>query len=377
MSAEEAGSRMYAYGQELIAAKRARADRRHAVGRRERDARRRDPPRSPTSSCTCSSACCSARARRPPATPSRAGCWRSPTIPTSSRRCAPISSLLPTAVEEMVRWTSPSPSKRRTATRDVELGGCADRGRAEGADLGGLGQPRRRRRSTDADVVRRRAEAEPALGFRPGRALLPRRQPGAAGVAGAVRGAARPVLVGRASSSRWSGPAATGTPASATWSSNWKRETRRIRGGDGDRHRVDRRGGPRVPTASAMCWSVVAVALFAALIDRGDGPVAAGLSTTSMCHVQLLTFVAACAVVGTRLSLVAARGGRAARLAVASADGASGDVAISVDRPSRPRTRRLGTGQRRDVRAGDRRRGSRSASQWRSVCWCWRSACTA
>jgi cytochrome P450 len=32
--------------------------------------------------------------------------------------------LLPTAVEEMVRWTSPSPSKRRTATRDVLLGGC-------------------------------------------------------------------------------------------------------------------------------------------------------------------------------------------------------------------------------------------------------------
>jgi len=32
--------------------------------------------------------------------------------------------LLPTAIEEMVRWTSPSPSKRRTATRDVELAGC-------------------------------------------------------------------------------------------------------------------------------------------------------------------------------------------------------------------------------------------------------------
>jgi cytochrome P450 len=31
--------------------------------------------------------------------------------------------MLPTAVEEMVRWTSPSPSKRRTATRDVALGG--------------------------------------------------------------------------------------------------------------------------------------------------------------------------------------------------------------------------------------------------------------
>ncbi len=31
---------------------------------------------------------------------------------------------LPTAIEEMVRWTSPSPSKRRTTTRDVELAGC-------------------------------------------------------------------------------------------------------------------------------------------------------------------------------------------------------------------------------------------------------------
>ncbi len=33
--------------------------------------------------------------------------------------------LLPTAIEEMLRWTSPSPSKRRTATRDAALGGCA------------------------------------------------------------------------------------------------------------------------------------------------------------------------------------------------------------------------------------------------------------
>jgi cytochrome P450 len=31
--------------------------------------------------------------------------------------------MLPSAVEEMVRWTSPSPSKRRTATRDATLGG--------------------------------------------------------------------------------------------------------------------------------------------------------------------------------------------------------------------------------------------------------------
>jgi cytochrome P450 len=31
--------------------------------------------------------------------------------------------MLPTAIEEMVRWTSPSPSKRRTATRAASLGG--------------------------------------------------------------------------------------------------------------------------------------------------------------------------------------------------------------------------------------------------------------
>jgi cytochrome P450 len=31
--------------------------------------------------------------------------------------------LLPTAIEEMVRWTSPSPSKRRTTTKPVSLGG--------------------------------------------------------------------------------------------------------------------------------------------------------------------------------------------------------------------------------------------------------------
>jgi cytochrome P450 len=32
--------------------------------------------------------------------------------------------LLPSAIEEMLRWTTPSPSKRRTATRAVELGGA-------------------------------------------------------------------------------------------------------------------------------------------------------------------------------------------------------------------------------------------------------------
>jgi len=34
------------------------------------------------------------------------------------------SALLPTALEEMLRWTTPSPAKRRTATRPTMLGGC-------------------------------------------------------------------------------------------------------------------------------------------------------------------------------------------------------------------------------------------------------------
>ncbi len=44
--------------------------------------------------------------------------------PDQYERLSAKPELLPTAVEEMVRWTSPSSSKRRTATRDTTLGGC-------------------------------------------------------------------------------------------------------------------------------------------------------------------------------------------------------------------------------------------------------------
>ena len=43
--------------------------------------------------------------------------------PDRWRRLRGDANLLPTAIEELVRWTTPSPSKRRTATRDVTLGG--------------------------------------------------------------------------------------------------------------------------------------------------------------------------------------------------------------------------------------------------------------
>jgi cytochrome P450 len=43
--------------------------------------------------------------------------------PEQMRRLRDEPSLLPTAVEEVIRWTTPSPSKRRTATRPTELRG--------------------------------------------------------------------------------------------------------------------------------------------------------------------------------------------------------------------------------------------------------------
>ena len=146
MSVEEAGSRMYSYGQELIASKRSAADRRHAVGRRQRHGGRRRSSR-PTFrkwSSTCSSACSSARARETTRNAVAGGLLALAEHPDQLRRAARGSRrCCRPPIEEMVRWTSPSPSKRRTATRDVELGGCADRGRRQGAGLGGLGQPRR------------------------------------------------------------------------------------------------------------------------------------------------------------------------------------------------------------------------------------------
>ena len=247
MSAEEAGTRMYTYGQELIASKRAEPtdDMLSVVANATLDDDGLLRPSFRKWSCTCSSACCSARARRPRATRSRAGCSRLPSIPTSSPLLRADLSLLPTAVEEMVRWTSPSPSKRRTATRDVELGGCAiEAGQKvqiwEGSanrDAAAFDDP------DDFDIA---PETQPALGFRSGHPLLPRCQPCPAGAAGAVRGAARPVLVGPGGQA---GGVDTEQPAHRHPSSHRRTGSvrrRRIRGGDGDRHRVDRGGGSRL-----------------------------------------------------------------------------------------------------------------------------------
>lgn len=125
MSVEEAGSRIYAYGQELIAAKRAQPtdDMLSAVV----NARLEDPE-APTLSelelylffnllfSAGAETTRNAAAGAMLALAEHPAQWE-------LLRADPAK--LATAVEEVIRWTSPSPSKRRTATRDVELGGQA------------------------------------------------------------------------------------------------------------------------------------------------------------------------------------------------------------------------------------------------------------
>ncbi|MGV0641915.1 cytochrome P450 [Mycolicibacterium sp. XJ2546] len=120
VSVEEAGARMYAYGQELIAAKRAEPT---------------DDMLSVVANATLEeglselelylffSLLFSAGAET---TRNSVAGGLLALIEHPDQLAALRTDLdqLPTAVEEMVRWTSPSPSKRRTATREVELAGC-------------------------------------------------------------------------------------------------------------------------------------------------------------------------------------------------------------------------------------------------------------
>lgn len=83
LSIEEAGSRMYTYGQELIAAKRAQPPTTCCRWSPTPCSKTKPPKPCPISRCTFSSACCSVPGRRRRATRSRAGCWRLPSIRTN------------------------------------------------------------------------------------------------------------------------------------------------------------------------------------------------------------------------------------------------------------------------------------------------------
>jgi cytochrome P450 len=122
MSVEEAGSRMYSYGQELIASKRAAPtdDMLSVVA----NATVEDDGLSDLEMYLFFSLLFSAGAETT-RNAVAGGLLALAEHPSQVELLRSDLALLPTAVEEMVRWTSPSPSKRRTATRDVELGGCA------------------------------------------------------------------------------------------------------------------------------------------------------------------------------------------------------------------------------------------------------------
>ena len=118
LSVEEAGSRMYTYGQELIAAKRAQPtdDMLSVVVNSD------DPALSDIESYLFFNLLFSAGAETT-RNSIAGGLLALASHPGSFAALRADPGLLATAIEEMVRWTSPSPSKRRTATRPATLGG--------------------------------------------------------------------------------------------------------------------------------------------------------------------------------------------------------------------------------------------------------------
>ena len=124
LSAEEAGSRMYTYGLELIASKRAQPtdDMLSVVA----NAALADdaPAMSDLELYLFFSLLFSAGAETT-RNAVAGGLLALANHPEQLRELHEDLDTLPTAVEEMVRWTSPSPSKRRTATRDATVGGAS------------------------------------------------------------------------------------------------------------------------------------------------------------------------------------------------------------------------------------------------------------
>ncbi|OFJ53186.1 cytochrome P450 [Mycolicibacterium grossiae] len=120
VSAEEAGARMYAYGQELIAAKRAEPtdDMLSIVANATGESALSDLELYLFFSLLFSAGAETTR------NAVAGGLLALIENPGALRAVRADLDALPVAIEEMVRWTSPSPSKRRTATRDVALGGC-------------------------------------------------------------------------------------------------------------------------------------------------------------------------------------------------------------------------------------------------------------
>jgi cytochrome P450 len=123
ISVDDAGSRMYAYGQELIASKRAEPtdDMLSVVANANHDDVEA-PAMSDMELYLFFSLLFSAGAETT-RNAVAGGMLALAEHPQQWHALRENLDLLPTAAEEIVRWTSPSPSKRRTATRAVRLGG--------------------------------------------------------------------------------------------------------------------------------------------------------------------------------------------------------------------------------------------------------------
>jgi cytochrome P450 len=127
LTPEEAGSRMYSYGQELIASKRAQPtdDMLSVVANATVDDDGLSASRLSEMELYLFFSLLFSAGAETTRNAVAGGLLALAEHPSQLAALRADLDLLPTAVEEMVRWTSPSPSKRRTATRDVELGGCA------------------------------------------------------------------------------------------------------------------------------------------------------------------------------------------------------------------------------------------------------------
>ena len=85
--------------------------------------------------------------------------------PDEQARLAADPSLLPTAIEEMLRYTSPVTVFVRTATKDTELRGMPVKAGRPGGDVLPVGQPRRDRTSPIPTASTSAATPNPHLAF--------------------------------------------------------------------------------------------------------------------------------------------------------------------------------------------------------------------
>jgi len=140
LSVEEAGSRMYSYGQQLIASKRAEPtdDMLSVVANATVD--ELGGPVPSISRCICSSVCCSVPRGDDPQL-GRGACWRWHSIRSNCVRCVLIS----TAADAVERWCAGRRHRRRSGVRTA-MSHSADRHRGgQKVQVWRLGQSRRKR----------------------------------------------------------------------------------------------------------------------------------------------------------------------------------------------------------------------------------------